>query len=159
LRYFCKQPNQWGYTAFWGNRNAAFRQDEWEITMCEYGLDTLQRNPLPCGTSPPSPVGIPGLGWVALKFLVQMWSTVGLVGEHAFEPAKCHALLNDGGDPVTNAENFAYMANIAYNMGLENDGPCFGAPCPGEWNPNPQLGLPQYGKSDLTSGGDESAAS
>ncbi len=49
---------------------------------------------------------------------------VRLVGNYAFGPTACHALLaKERGDPATNAENYAYMASWAYDLGLKGDGP------------------------------------
>ncbi|KAL6720371.1 hypothetical protein ACLMJK_002292 [Lecanora helva] len=159
--FLCKYRNQWGYSTFWGKSVGSFQDDNWEITICNFGLNTLQRNPFPCQKSPPSPVGIPSLGWIAVKFLLQMWSMFGGIGDRTGEPANCHALLTDGGNPLSNAENYAYMASWAYDMGLKTDGPYYGPSCPERWNPSPQLVLPQsiqHGQSDLTSGGNGSAS-
>lgn len=161
-RLLCQKPDQWGYTAFWGNKNPVLNNAHWEITLCDYGLNTLQRNPGPCGTAPPGSPAVPTLGWLGLKFLMQMWDTVGQIGDHTFEPSNCHALLTDGGDPKSNAESCAYMSSLAYGYGLKGDGPYYGKSCLGNWNPNPQLELPravQDGMSDLSSGGAAAAAS
>ena len=82
-------------------------------------------------------MGVPGLGWVALKFLLQMWDTDGGISDHTSLPLNCNALLKNGGDPTTNVETYAYMASMAYDLGLKTDGPYYGDPCRSSWNPNP----------------------
>ena len=88
-----------------------------------------------------------------------MWDVrekIGVIGSYAFGPADCHALLSkDQGDPQWNAENYAYMASWAFDMGLKGDGPYYGGPCPGLWNPNPSVILPPWaiaGTTDRHSG-------
>ncbi len=91
-----------------------------------------------------------------------MWDTIGQVSDHTYEPANCHALLTDGGDPLSNAENYAYMSSLAYGYGLKGSGPYYGKPCLADWNPNPQLELPQAvqnGESNPLSGSEASAVS
>jgi len=85
-------------------------------------------------------------------YLLQMCDIrfpVRLVGNYAFGPTACHALLaKERGDPATNAENYAYMASWAYNLGLKSDGPYYGAPCPQNWEV--QVLLPPWAVDGIT---------
>lgn len=69
-----------------------------------------------------------------LKYLLQMWNIrkpIGVVGDYAFGPNDCHELIEiAGATPTTNAENFAYMASWAHDLGLKGDGE---EPCPWKW--------------------------
>ena len=123
----------------------------YRITICDFGLNVPQRNPAACTGS----VGLPSLGWVALKYLIQMWDIrvkTGMVGNYAFGPADCHALVSEinRGAATTNAENYAYMSSSAYDLGLKGDGPYYGNPCPERWNPDSQIILPPWAASGTT---------
>ena len=67
--------------------------------------------------------GLPSLGWVALKYLLQMWDVrdqIGVISNYAFQPADFHALLADGkASPMTNAENFAVHVELGVRYGVE----------------------------------------
>ena len=92
---------------------------------------------------------------MGLKYLLQMCDIRfpdRLVGNYAFGPTACHALLaKERGDPATNAENYAYMASWAYNRGLKGDGPYYGAPCPQNWECKSyyRLGQPMVSQIDI----------
>ncbi|KAL8822193.1 MAG: hypothetical protein Q9191_007067 [Dirinaria sp. TL-2023a] len=115
------------------------------VTICDYALETLQRNPPACTGTP----GLPSLGWVGLKYLLQMWDIrdqIGVVGNYAFGPAACHALVTKGDDDDAswNAENYAYMASWAYDLGLN------GGPCLERWDLNPSVLLPPWATNGTT---------
>ena len=111
----------------------------------------LKRNVLPCKDDVGQPeqlnpgatawisVGMPSLGWVTLKYLLQMSyirDQILPVGNYEYGHAACHALLTDAGKvpPTQNAESIAYMASTAYDVGLKGDGPYFGPPCLDNFN-------------------------
>lgn len=84
-----------------------------------------ERNPPACTKN----AGLSSPGWVGLKYLLRMWDirfTDRLVGDYAFGPTACHALLaGERSDPAANAGNYAYMAFWAYDLGLKGDGPYY----------------------------------
>lgn len=77
-----------------------------------------------------------------------MWDIreqIGVVGNYAFGPKDCNALLTkEGAEPTTNAENYAYMSSSAYDLGLKNDGPYYGPACPDRWDPSADILLPLW---------------
>ncbi|KAI4118357.1 MAG: hypothetical protein LQ345_001578 [Seirophora villosa] len=110
-----------------------------DVTLCQRSFDQLARNPLPCTTSP----GLPSLGWVMVKYLIQMEGIIGgPIMSIVAGPAQCHDLVVTDGyerEPWRNAENWAYFMNWAYDLGYST-----GQVCSDHWDSNPQAALPPW---------------
>ncbi|KAL8689694.1 MAG: hypothetical protein Q9218_004690 [Villophora microphyllina] len=134
-------PDQWG-GVYWIAK-------KWIVSVCEYGLDALERNEKPCTTSP----GVPSLGWVMIKYLVQMWNVVAVAGDNAIGPVACHKQVTDPkGEPSHNAESYAYFTSWAYDLGYLQGDTCVKT----HWNPDPQLLLPTWARQGISSNGNSS---
>ena len=121
---WCKTSSQWGFAAKW-HRSA------YQLAFCDFGLTQLARNPVPCAAGPSFAPGLPTLGWLGVKLLLQTWPLVpGVVNDHTDGLAGCHELLaHSHGRELDNAESFAFMASVAYGLGLKGDGPYYGESC------------------------------
>ncbi|KAI4192863.1 MAG: hypothetical protein LQ350_008546 [Teloschistes chrysophthalmus] len=127
-------PDQWG-GSYWLGKS-------WYISLCDYGLDTLERNEAPCTTSP----GVPSLGWVMVKYMVQLWNVVAVAGDNAIGPSACHKQVTDPkGEPHHNAENYAYFTSWAYDLGYLH-----GDTCLDHWNTDPQTVLPTWSRQGIS---------
>ncbi|KAI4185058.1 MAG: hypothetical protein L6R41_004355 [Letrouitia leprolyta] len=145
----CMRDDQWGAAIYTGGATV----NSWTVTLCDYGLNSLERNRPPCTNG----VGVPSLGWLIIKYLVQMWSFVAETGDDAIGPVACHKLVTGtGGDPTKNSESFAYFLEWALDLGYgERPGLTMGgAPkvetCLGNWHVHPQDALPTWARQGIT---------
>ena len=83
-----------------------------------------------------------------------MWDIreqIGVVGNYAFGPKDCNALLTEKDAlPSTNAENYAYMSSSAYDLGMKGDGPYYGPACLDRWDPSADVLLPPWAAKGTT---------
>ena len=129
---------------FFLNNTRELGHSSWVVSLCPAAEEQLKPNAPPCKSTTP---GVPSLGWVMAKQLVQLTTIIEEIYDRVSGPTNCHDLvanLGAGADASTNAENYAYFMqwalDLGYGSGSGNAGR--GAQCLEKWVKQPQDVVP-----------------